>query len=107
MFICREIITQLQTFLRHVLETDPSCGQRVLNVAKGLTNKIIQAATELDYANCASGALEFVYKLSSILALSVPGAYGDLHSVGWHHLPLIPTKEEIHDYSKSIWYVRV
>ena len=77
----------------------------MLNVAKVLTGKIIQAATELDYANCVSGALEFVYKLSSVLALSVPGAYGDLHSLSWRHIPLILTTQELQDFSKSITVV--
>ena len=86
-----------RTFFFHVLKADPSCGQRVLALAKCLTTKMLEGALDLDCAK-KTGTLgfEFLFNLSSVVALKVPGAFNDLDSLGWRQLPLIPTEQEIH-----------
>ena len=92
----------VQNFLLHVVKVNPSCGQRVVDLAKGLATKMIGSSKDFDCAKENGNlACEFLSKLSSVLALKVPGAFGDLDSLEWHQLPLIPTAQEIHHVSKS------
>ena len=86
----------------HVVKVNPSCGQRVVDLAKCLATKMVDSALDLNSAKeIGNWACKFLSKLSSVLALKVPGALGDIDSLEWHQLPLIPTAQEIHHVSKS------
>ena len=74
-----------------------------MDLAKGVVAKMIGSSKDFDSAKENGNlACEFLSKLSSVLALKLPGAFGDLDSLEWHQLPLIPTAQEIeHHLSKS------
>lgn len=93
--------TLLQKFLVFVLSANPSCGQRIMTLAHSLATKMID-----DHIAKESGKLacDFLFKLSSALALNVVGAFNDLGSLKWDQLPLIPTKEEMQHVSKSDYH---
>ncbi len=70
-------------------------------MAKVLAHKLVNGSVDLQTAKeNGQSAVEFLAKLSSVIALEVPGAREKLQSLQWKDLPLIPVVEEIHEPSK-------
>lgn len=99
-FVCR-----VQTVLEHVLRVSPENGPRLLPMATDLARNLVrnssdeETAAEDLHTGCYS-AIEFLAKLSSIIAVEVPGVRRDLTALQWQDLPLIPVTTELHEASK-------
>ena len=79
----------VQNVLEHVLNVSPSSGRRVLPMAKVLAENLVNSS-------CGKSALDFLEKLSLMVAIAVPGVYADLEAFSWRDLPLLLLSEEIH-----------
>ena len=84
----------VQNVLEHVLNVSPSSGRRVLPMAKVLAESLVNSS-------CGKSALDFLEKLSLMVAIAVPGVYADLEAFSWRDLPLLLLSEEIHKDSTS------
>lgn len=69
-------------------------------MAKVLAHKLVNDACDLQAAKeNGRSAVDFLAKLSLIIASEVPGARDELQSLQWNDLPLIPVVKEIHEPS--------
>ena len=72
----------------HVLGVSPASGPRVLPIAKVLAVSLLSGSN-------GQAAIDFLEKLSMIIAIEVPGAHADIEALPWRELPLLPVNEEI------------
>ncbi|CAH3130230.1 unnamed protein product [Pocillopora meandrina] len=79
----------VQNVLEHVLNVSPSSGRRVLPMAKVLAESLVNSS-------CGKSAVDFLEKLSLMVAIAVPGVHADLEAFSWRDLPLLLLSEEIH-----------
>ena len=84
----------VQNVLEHVLNVSPSSGRRVLPMAKVLAESLVNSS-------CGKSAVDFLEKLSLMVAIAVPGVHADLEAFSWRDLPLLLLSEEIHKDSTS------
>ena len=84
----------VQNVLVHVLKVSPSSGRRVLPMAKVLAESLVNNS-------CGQSAVDFLEKLSLMVAIAVPGAHQDLEALSWRELPLLPVSNEIHKNTTS------
>lgn len=72
-----------------------------MDLAHSLVHQSCDVGTTAEdlHTGCHS-AVEFLGKLSSIIAVEVPGAREDLKALHWRKRPLIPVKGELHEVSK-------
>lgn len=101
-FVCT---CRVQRVLEHVMRVSPENGPTLLPMATDLAHSLVRnssddkpAAEDL-HTECHS-AIEFLAKLSSIIAVEVPGACEDITALQWRELPLIPVTTELHEASK-------
>lgn len=98
----KENNNRVQTVLEHVLRVSPENGPRLLPMATDLARNLVrnssdeETAAEDLHTGCYS-AIEFLAKLSSIIAVEVPGVRRDLTALQWQDLPLIPVTTELHE----------
>lgn len=92
--------------MEHVVRVSPSCGPTLLPMAVDLAHSLVrnsspnvETGAEDLHTGCQC-AIEFLAKLSSIIAVEVPGAREDLKALHWKELPLIPERTELHEASK-------
>ena len=84
------------------MKVSPSCGPTLLPIATDLAHCLVpnssdeKTAPEDLHTGC-HYAIKFLAKLSSIIALEVPGAREDLKALPWRDLPLIPATDELHE----------
>ena len=91
----------IQRVLEHVVSAIPASGPKVLPMAKVLSQNLVSGSRDLQTAKeNGQSVIDFLSKLSSIIALNVPEASEDLQSLQWKDLPLIPVVDEIHKPSK-------
>ena len=91
----------VQSILEHVVSAIPAAGPKVLPMAKVLSKNLVNGSCDLQTAKQnGQSAIDFLSKLSSIIALNVPAAVEDLQSLQWKDLPLIPVVDEIRKPSK-------
>ena len=91
----------IQRILEHVITAIPAAGPRVLPMAKTLAYKLVDGSCDLQTAKeNGRSAIDFLAKLSSVIASEVPQAREELQSLQWKDLPLIPVVKEIHEPSK-------
>ena len=91
----------IQSVLEHVVSAIPAAGPKVLPMAKVLSQNLVNGSRDLQTAKeNGQSVIDFLSKLSSIIALNVPEASEDLQSLQWKDLPLIPVVDEIHKPSK-------
>ena len=70
-------------------------------MAKILAHKLVSGSVDLQTAKeNGRSAVDFLAKLSSIIALEVHGAREEIQTLQWKDLPLIPALKEIHEPSK-------
>jgi len=87
------------------MRVSPESGPKILPMATVLAHNLVhnssdeETAAEDLHTGCHS-AIEFLAKLSSIIAIEVPGAREDLTSLQWRDLPSIPATSELHEASK-------
>ena len=90
-----------QKVLEHVISVVPASGLLVFPMAAMLAHNQIQGSSDLQSArDNGKLAIEFLAKLSMIIATEVPGARKDLEVLPWKELPLIPHVDEIKQPSK-------
>ena len=91
----------IQSILEHVVSAIPAAGPKVLPMAKVLSQNLVNGSCDLQTAKeNGQSVIDFLSKLSSIIALNVPEASENLQSLQWKDLPLIPVLDEIHKPSK-------
>ena len=91
----------IQRILEHVITALPAAGPRVLPMAKALAYKLVDGSCDLQAAKeNGRSAIDFLAKLSSVIASEVPQAREELQALQWKDLPLIPVVKEIHEPSK-------
>ena len=91
----------VQKILEHVITAVPASGLQVLQMATPLAQNLVKSSNDLEKAKAnGHSAIEFLSKLSSIIASEVPGARKDIEALPWKELPLIPDVKEIHKPSK-------
>lgn len=76
-------------------------------MATALAHNLLKSSSDVEEKDKnGHSAIDFLSKLSSVLASEVPGARRDVESLPWKKLPLIPVTEEIHKPSmlKSVSY---
>lgn len=101
-FVCT---CRVQRVLEHVMRVSPENGPTLLPMATDLAHSLVcyssddKTAAEDLHTECHS-AIEFLAKLSSIIAVEVPGACEDITALQWRELPLIPVTTELHEASK-------
>ena len=89
------------SILEHVVSVIPAAGPKVLPMAKALSQNLVNRSHDVQTAKqSGQSAIGFLSKLSSIMAVNVPGALENLPSLHWKDLPLIPVVDEIHKPSK-------
>ena len=87
------------------MRVSPENGPTLLPMAKDLAKSLVHNSSDEETAavdphtGCLS-AIEFLAKLSSIIALKVPGACKDLTALPWRDVPLIPESSELHEASE-------
>ena len=87
------------------MRVSPENGPKLLPMATDLAHSLVrnssdeETAAEDLHTGCHS-AIEFLAKLSSIIAVEVPGAQEDITELKWRELPLIPVTAELHKASK-------
>lgn len=87
------------------MRVSPENGPTLLPMATDLAHSLVRnspddkTAAEDLHTECHS-AIEFLAKLSSIIAVEVPGAREDITALQWRELPLIPVTTELHEASK-------
>ena len=89
----------VQNIMVHVLGVSPASGPRVLPVAKVVAESLLSSSN-------GQAAIDFLEKLSMIIAVEFPGAHGDLDVLPWRELPLLPVNEEIqrNTLSESMYF---
>ena len=96
------IFSLAQRILEHVITAFPAAGPHVLPMAKVLVYKLVDNSSDLETAKeNGRAAIDFLTKLSSIIALEVPQGREEVQALQWKDLPLIPVVKEIHEPSKS------
>ena len=91
--------------MEHVIRVSPESGPKLLPMATDLAHNLVRNSSDEEtsaedlHTGCHS-AIEFLAKLSSIIAVEVPGACEDLTALQWRDLPLIPVTTELHEASK-------
>ncbi len=94
-FHCNFTFSLVQSILKHVIAAIPASGQKVLPMmAKVLAHRLVNGRDN------GRSAVDFLAKLSSIIASELPGAREELQSLQWKDLPLIPDVNEILEPSK-------
>ena len=92
----------VQQILECVVTASPAAGPHVLRMAKELVYKLIDNSSDLDTAKeNGRAAIDYLTKLSSIIALEVPQGREEVQALQWKDLPLIPVVKEIHEPSNS------
>ena len=87
------------------MRVSPENGLTLLPMATDLARNLVhkssdeETAVEDLHTGCLS-AIKFLAKLSSIIAVEVPGARKDLKTLPWRYVPLIPDTTELHEASK-------
>ena len=87
------------------MKVSPENGPTLLPMATDLAKHLVHSSSDEETAaedlhtGCHS-AIEFLAKLSSIIAVEVPGARKNLSALQWRDLPLIPVTTELHEASK-------
>ncbi|PFX18911.1 Helicase required for RNAi-mediated heterochromatin assembly 1 [Stylophora pistillata] len=93
-----EDVSLVQRILEHVITAFPAAGPHVLPMAKALMYKLVDNSTNFETAiENGRAAIDFITKLSSIIALEVPQGSEDIQALQWKDLPLIPVVEEIRE----------
>ncbi|XP_078352980.1 uncharacterized protein LOC144637775 isoform X2 [Oculina patagonica] len=89
---------EVKRVLEQIVRVSPSCGPTLLPMAVDLAHSLVRVETGAEdlHTGCKS-AIEFLAKLSSIIAVEVPGAREDLKALHWKELPLIPERTELHE----------
>ena len=94
------IFSLVQRILEHVITANPAAGPHVLPMARALVYMLVDNFSDLETAKKnGRAAIDFLTKLSSIIALKVP--QGRDQALQWKDLPLIAVVKEIHESSKS------
>lgn len=105
-YIYISYVYRVQRVLEHVIRVSPESGPTLLPMATDLAHSLVgnssdeETAAAKDLHTGCHGAIEFLAKLSSIIAVKVPGACEDLTALQWRELPLIPVTTELHEASK-------
>lgn len=93
-----ENVSLVQRILEYVITAFPAAGPHVLPMAKALMYKFVDNSTNFETAiENGRAAIDFLTKLSSIIALEVPQGREDIQALQWKDLPLIPVVEEIRE----------
>ena len=86
----------VQKILEHVITVIPASALQVMPMARVLADNLVKRSTDLQTAkDNGQSAVDFLVKLSTIIASEVPGARQDVTGLPWKELPLIPVAEEI------------
>ena len=71
-------------------------------MARALVYKLVDNSSDLETAKKNGwAAIDFLTKLSSIIALKVPQGSEEVQALQWKDLPFIAVVKEIHEFSKS------
>ena len=86
----------VQKILKHVITVIPASGLQVMPMATVLAHNLVERSADLQTAkDNGRSAVDFLVKLSTIVASEVPGARQDITELPWKELPLIPVADEI------------